>query len=178
MKKLYFLDEEEKNRILNLHESATKRQYLSEQTTAPIIVTNNDNAYEYKLENGQYTFRGKPGTTYAKKYPNWVVSKTQEGANAIKNVIDTKGKQSTPVETPKTTDPSKVVTNTPDPSKAATVTANTTQGTPTVTSTDTTQPIVKPTTNTAQVQGTPATPPSGGNGVVSLPSNQIFQTQP
>jgi len=33
MKKLYFLDEEEKNRILNLHESATKRQYLSEQQT-------------------------------------------------------------------------------------------------------------------------------------------------
>jgi hypothetical protein len=30
MKKLYFLNEEEKNRILNLHESATKRQYLSE----------------------------------------------------------------------------------------------------------------------------------------------------
>ena len=33
MKKLYFLNEEEKNRILNLHESATKRQYLSEQPT-------------------------------------------------------------------------------------------------------------------------------------------------
>ena len=32
MKKLYFLDEEEKNRILNLHESATKRHYLGEQT--------------------------------------------------------------------------------------------------------------------------------------------------
>jgi hypothetical protein len=32
MKKLYFLDEEEKNRILNLHESATKKQYLSEAT--------------------------------------------------------------------------------------------------------------------------------------------------
>lgn len=31
MKKLYFLNEEEKNRILNLHESSTKRQYLSEQ---------------------------------------------------------------------------------------------------------------------------------------------------
>jgi hypothetical protein len=28
MKKLYFLDEEEKNRILNIHEGATKRQYL------------------------------------------------------------------------------------------------------------------------------------------------------
>ena len=32
MKKLYFLDEEERQRILNIHESATKRQYLSEQT--------------------------------------------------------------------------------------------------------------------------------------------------
>lgn len=32
MKKLYFLDEEEKNRVLSLHESATKKQYLSEAT--------------------------------------------------------------------------------------------------------------------------------------------------
>ena len=31
-KKLYFLNEEEKNRILNLHESRTKKQYLNEQT--------------------------------------------------------------------------------------------------------------------------------------------------
>jgi hypothetical protein len=30
MKKLYFLDEDEKSRILNLHESATKKQYLPE----------------------------------------------------------------------------------------------------------------------------------------------------
>jgi colicin import membrane protein len=47
MKKLYFLDEEEKQRILNIHESATKRQYLSEQSVigAPnqgmITTTNN-----------------------------------------------------------------------------------------------------------------------------------------
>jgi hypothetical protein len=34
MKKLYFLDDEEKNRILNLHESATKNQYLSEESGA------------------------------------------------------------------------------------------------------------------------------------------------
>lgn len=35
-KKLYFLDEDEKNRILNLHESATKKQYLlgEEQKTS------------------------------------------------------------------------------------------------------------------------------------------------
>ena len=31
MKKIYFVDEEETNRILNLHESETKRQYLSEE---------------------------------------------------------------------------------------------------------------------------------------------------
>lgn len=31
MKKLYFLNEEESNRILNLHKEATKRQYISEE---------------------------------------------------------------------------------------------------------------------------------------------------
>jgi hypothetical protein len=38
MKKLYFLDEEEKNRILKLHENATKRQYLSEEPLGPVKV--------------------------------------------------------------------------------------------------------------------------------------------
>jgi hypothetical protein len=33
MKKLYFLNEEESNRILNLHKNAVKRQYLSEQVS-------------------------------------------------------------------------------------------------------------------------------------------------
>jgi len=33
MKKLYFLNEEESNRILNLHKNATKKQYLSEQVS-------------------------------------------------------------------------------------------------------------------------------------------------
>jgi hypothetical protein len=41
MKKLYFLDEEEKNRILNIHESATKHQYLSEQTSPFGTIPNN-----------------------------------------------------------------------------------------------------------------------------------------
>ena len=31
-KKLYFLDEQEKNRILNLHESRTKKHYLINET--------------------------------------------------------------------------------------------------------------------------------------------------
>ena len=34
MKKLYFLNEEESNRILNLHKDATKRQYLKEEEDA------------------------------------------------------------------------------------------------------------------------------------------------
>ena len=114
MKKLYFLDEEERQRILNIHESATKRQYLSEQATPPIIVTDYDKAYEYKFENGEYTFRGKPGTTYGNKYSDWQPSKTDEGKLAIKKVIDTKGKttqtQVKPVENP---------TSVVDPSKAA-----------------------------------------------------------
>jgi len=38
MKKLYFLNEEEKNRILNLHESVIKRQYLGEQPLGPVKV--------------------------------------------------------------------------------------------------------------------------------------------
>ena len=33
MKKLYFLDDQERNRIIQLHESFTKKQYLKEQTT-------------------------------------------------------------------------------------------------------------------------------------------------
>jgi hypothetical protein len=44
MKKLYFLDENEKNRILSLHESAIKRQYLSEQPD-----TKFDTAYNKEL---------------------------------------------------------------------------------------------------------------------------------
>lgn len=39
MKKLYFLNEEEKQRILNIHESATIRQYLREQNTNSSVVT-------------------------------------------------------------------------------------------------------------------------------------------
>ena len=31
-KKLYYLDEQEKNRILNLHESRTKKHYLINET--------------------------------------------------------------------------------------------------------------------------------------------------
>lgn len=164
MKQLYFLDEEERQRILNIHESATKRHYLSEQGTSPIIVTNNDNAYEYKLENGQYTFRGKPGTKYSKNHPDWVVSKTPTGAASIKKVIDTKGKQ------PTTTEPVKTTDLTTDPSKAAVETSKVTQTTTPVTTTSatTTPATTTPATTTTQQTG-------GEPGTVTLKVNDVIQ---
>lgn len=53
MSKLFFISEGEKNRILNLHESATKNHYLSEQ----VKKGSQGDPYEYKLENGVYYFR-------------------------------------------------------------------------------------------------------------------------
>ena len=38
MKNLFLINEEEKNRILNLHETATKRHYLSEQQTTGYVI--------------------------------------------------------------------------------------------------------------------------------------------
>jgi hypothetical protein len=53
MKNLFIINEEEKNRILNLHETATKRHYLTEQ----LKQGQPGDPYEYKLENGNYYFR-------------------------------------------------------------------------------------------------------------------------
>jgi len=48
MKKLYFLNEEEKNRILSLHESAAKRQYLSEENQ--FLFPQMENPYQTALD--------------------------------------------------------------------------------------------------------------------------------
>ena len=53
MKNLFLINEDEKSRILNLHETATKRQYLPEQVKKGLP----GDPYEYKLENGVYYFR-------------------------------------------------------------------------------------------------------------------------
>jgi hypothetical protein len=65
MKQLYFLDEEEKNRILNLHESATKRHYLSEQAASPEWLpdpTKNPN-WEYQFKDNKWFARKKNNPT-------------------------------------------------------------------------------------------------------------------
>jgi len=56
MKKLYFLDEEEKNRILNIHESATKRHYLSEQGL-PAVPQSVTDPYGVNLPGEQQNFQ-------------------------------------------------------------------------------------------------------------------------
>ena len=96
MKKLYFLNEEEKNRILNLHENATKRQYLGEQVTnqknLPTI-TDNDKTYDYQKNGDTYFFKVKPNATdsRAQKYKdgNWHQAKGS-ATTAIKALFDKK----------------------------------------------------------------------------------------
>lgn len=159
MKQLYFLDEEEKNRILNIHENATKRHYLIEQSTAPIIISNNDNAYEYKLENGKYFFKGKQGTNFAKTYPDWREDKSPKGIAAIKSLFD-KNTNVTQTQV-------KPVSNT-DPSKAATETDKVSLSNPTT-----------PVTTISSPAGTTTRTPvstNTGSGTVSLDINDVVST--
>ena len=84
MKKLYFLNEEESNRILNLHKDATKRQYLKEadfqfpglvQTPKPEVQTPyNPNTY--------HEFQGvKLNPTPEVQTPTPVVQKPVQSVN-------------------------------------------------------------------------------------------------
>jgi hypothetical protein len=55
-------------------------------TTTEKINTTNDRAYDYKLSNGKYYFKGKPNTQYAKKYPDWVEAKGTGLGHIMTNV--------------------------------------------------------------------------------------------
>ena len=57
----FILSEEEKERILTLHESAAKRHYLSEQ-----VVTDHDSKYDYKKEGGNYFYKSKGSDSWKK----------------------------------------------------------------------------------------------------------------
>jgi hypothetical protein len=50
------------------------------------INTTNDRAYDYKLSNGKYYFKGKSNTQYAKKYPDWVEAKGTGLGHIMTNV--------------------------------------------------------------------------------------------
>jgi hypothetical protein len=55
-------------------------------TTTEKINTTTDRAYDYKLSNGKYYFKGKPNTQYAKKYPDWVEAKGTGLGHIMTNV--------------------------------------------------------------------------------------------
>jgi hypothetical protein len=115
MKNLFIINEEEKNRILNLHETATKRHYLSEQgnklfdITDPYNMRNTYSVFDFtgisqgpKGDPYQYKFEGDK-VYYAKKsegkFPKWILVKNDKGIKAIKTKIFKL--QNTSVETPK-----------------------------------------------------------------------------
>jgi len=74
MKNLFNISDIEKSRILNLHESSTKRYYLPEQ-----VVTNHDSKYDYKKEGDKYFFK-------LKNSGDWR-SATGEGLESIKTKV-------------------------------------------------------------------------------------------
>jgi len=175
MKQLYFLNEEEKNRILNLHESATKRHYLSEQVTNQTnlpTITDNDNTYDYQKNGDTYFFKVKPNATdkRAQKYKdgNWHQGIGRATA-AIKALFDKK-----PNGTQKTVKNNvKPVTNT-DPSKAAVETSKVTQTTPTIPATTTPQQTGG--TNVSSPSTNNTTQPRTQSGTVALDINDIAVT--
>jgi hypothetical protein len=96
MKNLFLINEEEKERILGLHENATKRQYLSEQSNYFTDQLNNFNKQNQVVVQGQgsdpYQYmKWSNKVWYAKKSegknPKWVEAKTQKSIDAIKSKI-------------------------------------------------------------------------------------------
>jgi hypothetical protein len=71
-------------------------------TTPPtsVLITKNpnDKAYDYMMKDGKYYFKGKAGTQYATKYPDWKEAKAPKGIAAIKALFDKNPKGDTPVE--------------------------------------------------------------------------------
>jgi hypothetical protein len=117
MKNLFIINEEEKNRILNLHETATKRHYLSEQPYSDAYQVD-DSDIDPKLvakyeqpQVGPQNLQDTAGTiikqgggndpyVYAKlgndyyyakasdgDNPNWVLAKKEKAINSIKSII-------------------------------------------------------------------------------------------
>jgi len=89
----FILSEDEKERILNLHESATKRHYLSEQ-----IVTNYDKTYDYKKEGEEYFYKLKNANDWTKA--------SGTGLDAIKTQVYNKPSVSSPKSSVPSSNPS------------------------------------------------------------------------
>ena len=77
MKNLFELSKEEKNRIINLHENATKRLYLVEQQ---VVQGGATDPYQYR-KTGDKVEYAKKGTE------NWQVQTNPKGVEAINNLF-------------------------------------------------------------------------------------------
>ena len=87
----FIINEGEKNRILNLHESATKRQYLPEQAKIlqnEKIVTNHDKTYDYKKSGEEYFYKLKNAADWTKA--------SGKGLEAIKTKVYKEGGSTNP----------------------------------------------------------------------------------
>lgn len=97
MSKLFIISEEEKNRILNLHESATGRQYLSEQEEIKKGLPGDP--YEYMRKGNEYFFKNiKKGDI------EWTKANENQSEHIKSKIFDKS-------VTPNPTTPSKPVTS-------------------------------------------------------------------
>ena len=117
MKKLYFLNEEESNRILNLHKDATKRQYLKEDDNSKIL---SEQKSDFAMDRQSNSIMNAVGIRSKEDY-NTVNSGTNkaaiEGGNLGMTDYKFKGLEtvSTPAETTPTTVVQKPVQSAPNP---------------------------------------------------------------
>jgi hypothetical protein len=89
--------------LFNYNTKKTLSENIQEQVndaaTSVLITKNpNDKAYDYMMKDGKYYFKGKAGTTYATKHPDWREAKVPRGINAIKALFDKNPKGDTPSE--------------------------------------------------------------------------------
>ena len=128
--------------LFNYNTKKTLSENIQEQVndaaTSVLITKNpNDKAYDYMMKDDKYYFKGKAGTTYATKYPDWREAKATEGIDAIKALFDKNPKGDTPSEN----------SNTGTSGTAGTAGTSGTAGT-------------NGTTGTSGTDGTNATPPT------------------
>jgi hypothetical protein len=132
MKNLFELSQEEKNRIINLHENATKRLYLVEQE---VVQGGNGDPYQYRKTGDKVEYATKGAN-------NWKTQTNPKGIEAI-NKMFTKS-----TEAPATAE------GQPTPTGTTPTPTGTTPPTGTTTPTGTTPP-------TGTTTPTGATPPTG-----------------
>jgi hypothetical protein len=153
MKNLFMLSEEDRNRILNLHETATKRQYLGEQpisqySTQPVAPMDNTRVTSTQLTSpeGRVASGGKASGKFAGKpktqntsYTDIYVKQAQEllgvtvdgkfGPNTLE-VLKKKLSSTPPSGTPQTGTPTSGTPQTGTPTSGTPQTGTPPSGTP------------------------------------------------